>query len=263
VGVDATFTLQDLVQRTQVPPTTIHHYQRLGLLPPPERVARNRFAYDDRHVQALRLIRLLRERRRLGLATIGRILPQLLARDEQAFRARMWEDVIATDVDDTTTLARGRILAVARRAFSTRGFANVSVADICDEVGIGKGTFYELFASKEDLFVACARALVEDLIATLDARRPGHLLAVRTITGLLDDALTDEAPLLVEAALRGVHGKPEDARAARDTVATLRDAVARRLRAAPTDDTRAAAGQLVDACLGRALGRALGATAEA
>jgi AcrR family transcriptional regulator len=263
VGVEATFTLRDLVERTRVPATTIHHYQRLGLLPPSARVAPNRFVYDDRHVQALRLIRLLRERRRLGLAAIGRILPQLLARDEQAFRARMWEDVIATDVDDTTTQARARILAVARRELSSHGFANVSVADICDEVGIGKGSFYELFSSKEDLFVAAARALVDDLVAALAARRPGHPLAAKTITTVLDDALSDEAPLLVEAVLRGVHGKPDDARAARDTAATLRDAVAGRLRAAPTDETRAAAQRLVEACLGRALGRALAASPKA
>ncbi len=263
MGVDATFTLRDLVERTRVPATTIHHYQRLGLLPPPDRVARNRFVYDDRHVQALRLIRLLRERRRLGLATIGRILPQLLAQDEQAFRARMWENVIATDVDDTTTQARAPIVAVARRAFSTHGFASVSVADICDEVGMGKGTFYELFASKEDLFVAAARALVDDLVAALDARRPGHPLAAKTIITVLDDALGDEAPLLVEVALRGVHGRPDDARAAREAAATLRDAVARRLRAAPTDDTRVVARQLVETCLGRALARVVAATPEA
>ena len=263
MGAEATFTLGDLVQRTRVPATTIHHYQRLGLLPPPDRVARNRFVYDDRHVQALRLIRLLRERRRLGLATIGRILPQLLAQDEQAFRARMWENVIATDVDDTTTQARARILAVARRAFSAHGFANVSVADICDEVGMGKGTFYELFASKEDLFVAAARALVDDLVAALDARAPGHPLAAKTITTVLDDALGDEAPLLVEAALRGAHGKPDDARVAREAAATLRDAVARRLRAARAGDTRVAARQIVETCFGRALARVVAATPPA
>ena len=39
MGAEATFTLGDLVQRTRVPATTIHHYQRLGLLPPPDRVA--------------------------------------------------------------------------------------------------------------------------------------------------------------------------------------------------------------------------------
>jgi AcrR family transcriptional regulator len=261
MGVEATFTIRDLVQRTQVPATTIHHYQRLGLLPEPHRVARNRFAYDDRHVQALRLIRLLRERRRLGLPAIGRILPQLLAQDDQAFRTRMWEAVVASDADDTTAQARARILAVARRAFSAHGFANVSVAAICDEVGIAKGTFYELFSSKEDLFVASARALVDDLVRSLEAPRPGRPLAATAISRILDDALAGEAPLLLEAVLRGVHGKPEDARAAHDAIATLRSAVAGRLRSDPSGRAEVA-GQLIEGSLGRAVGGALVATGE-
>ena len=38
--------------RTGVPAASIHHYRRLGLLPEPERAARNRFVYDQRHVEA-------------------------------------------------------------------------------------------------------------------------------------------------------------------------------------------------------------------
>src|SRR5207247_9546189 len=81
----AELTLRALVQRTGIPATTIHHYSRLGLLPEPERVAPNRFHYDERHVQALRLVRLLRERRRLPLDTIRRVLPALLAVEDDAF----------------------------------------------------------------------------------------------------------------------------------------------------------------------------------
>jgi AcrR family transcriptional regulator len=263
MGVDATFTLRDLVKRTQVPAATIHHYQRLGLLPEPERVAPNRFLYDDRHVQGLRLIRLLRERRRLALPTIGRILPQLLAQDEHAFRAGMWEHVIASDADDITAQARARILVVARGAFSAHGFANVSVADICDEVGIAKGTFYELFSSKEDLFVSSARALVDDVVSALEAARPGRSLTAKAISTILDDRLGSEAPLLLEAVLRGVHGKPEDARAARDAIAALRSAVAGRLRRDPPGRAEATARQLIEASLGHALGAGLAVTGDA
>jgi DNA-binding transcriptional MerR regulator len=97
----AGFTMSDLVERTGVAATTIHHYQRLGLLPPPERVASNRFRYTDLHVQAVKLIRVLRERRRLPLETIRRVLPELLTHDEHAFRPRMWEQVVTTDAHET------------------------------------------------------------------------------------------------------------------------------------------------------------------
>ncbi|HEY7629000.1 MAG TPA: MerR family transcriptional regulator, partial [Ilumatobacteraceae bacterium] len=58
------FGIADLVARTEVPASSIHHYVRLGLIPQPERAAPNRFLYDDRHVAALGIIRSLRQRGR-------------------------------------------------------------------------------------------------------------------------------------------------------------------------------------------------------
>src|SRR5204863_8272054 len=90
------YTIGEVVERTGVPATTIHHYRNLGLLPPPEKVGTNRFAYDERHVQAVRLVRLLRDRRHLSLETIRDVLPELLAVDEEAFRPDMWDQVVAS-----------------------------------------------------------------------------------------------------------------------------------------------------------------------
>ena len=109
------YSIGELVERTGVPATTIHHYRHLGLLPPPDAIAANRFAYDERHVQALRLIRLLRERRHLSLETIRDVLPELLAVDEEAFRPEMWEQVVASHGDTGT---RSAIVAAARHAFA-------------------------------------------------------------------------------------------------------------------------------------------------
>jgi len=47
-----------------------------------------------------------------------------------------------------------RIIEAAARIFARRGFFGTVVADIATEAGIGKGTIYEYFASKEDLFFA-------------------------------------------------------------------------------------------------------------
>jgi AcrR family transcriptional regulator len=58
----------------------------------------------------------------------------------------------------TTSAARGEkrplILRAATEVFSERGFAAVTVAEIADRAGIGKGTVYEYFASKEELLFA-------------------------------------------------------------------------------------------------------------
>jgi AcrR family transcriptional regulator len=49
---------------------------------------------------------------------------------------------------------RERIVEAAARAFARKGYAGTVVADIAAEAGIGKGTIYEYFRSKEDLFFA-------------------------------------------------------------------------------------------------------------
>lgn len=47
---------------------------------------------------------------------------------------------------------RDQILDVSIQLFSERGFANVSIRDICDQAGITPPTIYHYFSSKEKLF---------------------------------------------------------------------------------------------------------------
>src|SRR5215470_5667014 len=47
--------------------------------------------------------------------------------------------------------ARDRLIATAARLFSERGYTAVGVAEICDEAGLKKGSFYHFFETKLDL----------------------------------------------------------------------------------------------------------------
>ncbi len=76
------------------------------------------------------------------------------------------------------TNARGRqtrdaLFDAAKRLFGEIGYAGTSHADIAAEAGIGRTTFYEHFASKEDLLVQLVErdlpALVEEILASVDA----------------------------------------------------------------------------------------------
>ena len=44
------------------------------------------------------------------------------------------------------------ILEAAMAVFAQKGYRNARMADVADSLGIGKGTIYEYFESKEDLF---------------------------------------------------------------------------------------------------------------
>jgi DNA-binding transcriptional MerR regulator len=66
--------MRELEQRSGAGRETIRYYIREGLLPEPERLARNVANYDESHVERLRTIRKLQEERFLPLDVIKRIL---------------------------------------------------------------------------------------------------------------------------------------------------------------------------------------------
>jgi TetR/AcrR family fatty acid metabolism transcriptional regulator len=93
-------------------------------------------------------------------------------------------------MNPTETAARGEkrplILRAATEVFAKQGFNSVTVADIADHAGIGKGTVYEYFSSKDELLFAVFEWMNEGI-----AGRIRDLLAAggttrKRLQGLLD-----------------------------------------------------------------------------
>lgn len=85
---------------------------------------------------------------------------------------------------------RDRVLAAARQAFSEHGFA-VPLDDIAVAAGVGPGTVYRHFPTKEALFEAVSLARVQELAA--DARaRAGAADPGAAFSGFLE-RVTEEA----------------------------------------------------------------------
>jgi len=82
---------------------------------------------------------------------------------------------------------RARILRAATDVFSAREFHSVPVEDVAVAAGVGKGTLYLYFPTKEHLFYAAAldalAVLMEELQGAVDGRRGADALAafVRTL----------------------------------------------------------------------------------
>jgi AcrR family transcriptional regulator len=203
------YPIAELVRRTGIPAATIHHYRKRGLLPAPRRVASNRFLYDERHLQALKLVRILRERRGLGLSVIRRILPGLLGLDEdQAFRPDMWDRAVGADLAGGRRPPAVRLLDVAVEIFARRGYADVNVDEICKAARIAKGSFYRHYRSKEELFFAAAEAAADQIVRAFGlATGPGpvsHQRAAEALARLLEPPL----PVFLELFLRAVQRRP-------------------------------------------------------
>jgi AcrR family transcriptional regulator len=71
---------------------------------------------------------------------------------------------------------RYAILEAARTVFARQGYANTGVEDIAEQAGIGKGTLYLYFPSKEQIYLA---ALLEEA-RRLDAESRAAMAAADT-----------------------------------------------------------------------------------
>jgi TetR/AcrR family fatty acid metabolism transcriptional regulator len=60
------------------------------------------------------------------------------------------------------------ILDAALRVFAERGYAAARISDIAAEAGVGKGTVYLYFDSKEDLLMGVFEACVDDMLSMID-----------------------------------------------------------------------------------------------
>lgn len=187
--------LSDLVERSGVPASTIHHYRRTGMIPPPLRRSGNRFVYGQRHLDALVRIR----------SQSGEGHPE----------------------------CRARIVAAAIEAFKTRGYSEVSVSDIADAAEMAKGNVYRYFDSKEALLTAAIETLLDDTTERFEATleplggaeglRGDPEKAARVLGFMVADAL----PMLLELGARAAKGHDPSDQLARKVLRTLAETAGR------------------------------------
>lgn len=216
-------TVTELSQWTDVPVPTIHHYRRLGMLPEPTSRGR-KFTYDERHVDALRVIRVLRERSRLPLDAIRDVLPDVLAvRPDAGHSCTERAETLAALLRSERVEPPDALLAAARRAFNERGYDGASVGDLCEAAEVAKGTFYRHFTCKEEVFAAAVRSAGHQIGSEACAMHGGSSL--RTAARDLSLALAPFLPLLLEATSRELRGEPTLS----GVTAEVRDAIAESL----------------------------------
>jgi AcrR family transcriptional regulator len=111
---------------------------------------------------------------------------------------------------------RQAILESAYRLFRAQGFNGTSMADITSQVGGSKATLYSHFPSKEELFVECMMAALQnymsDTLKHLDASRSNPQAALRNFgTSVLNFICSSEQVevrrLMIAEAARSGTGK--------------------------------------------------------
>jgi AcrR family transcriptional regulator len=143
---------------------------------------------------------------------------------------------------------RDRVLTAASGVFATRGFNSATVDDIVAAARIGVGSFYSLFGSKEECFLALYDRVVararERVLAALPAGAPWPE-RFRTGLGLLLEDIAEDPDgariVVVEAVAAGPAGETRYAATVEEIVGLLRGARAldRRGQALPASFERA------------------------
>ena len=100
---------------------------------------------------------------------------------------------------------REAILKAAQKVFSRKGFNNARIDDVAREAGIGKGTVYEYFASKDDLFFGAFTMFFSQVaeLSISDTKLKGEkasdkLTALVNTTSTMFDEMLEYFPLVME-----------------------------------------------------------------
>jgi AcrR family transcriptional regulator len=92
---------------------------------------------------------------------------------------------------------RERLLAAVVRVTASRGYEATSVADVLEEAGVGRESFYELFEDKRDCLLAARAILVDEFEAVVAAAYggpgPWGRRARRALAAMLDWLAADPA----------------------------------------------------------------------
>ncbi|MRS04761.1 TetR family transcriptional regulator [bacterium] len=157
--------ISELSAYSRIPVTTIRFYIHLGILPPPLKTAKTMAYYTEVHLKRLSEIQKLKEKN-FSLSTIKDIWAD---RDNE-------QPVYDEDNGVLMTSTREEISRVAVNLFREKGYDHVTIADIAAAARIGKGTFYQYFRNKEELFAECLESIFYDIgkdIPELQMERDG------------------------------------------------------------------------------------------
>ncbi len=174
--------MRELSGATGLPVSTIKFYMSKGLLSPPRKVKPNVAYYDEAFLRRLMIVKAMRAEG-LSVSSIKSILDRYPfeqvseweefkseARGKDAYELEEEERLATLSDEERRTEA---ILEAAFRVFSIRGYHNATVDDIAQEAGVSKGTCYQYFSGKEDIFMACLDRTLKALLAEAEAAGAG------------------------------------------------------------------------------------------
>jgi AcrR family transcriptional regulator len=109
---------------------------------------------------------------------------------------------------------RALLLAAARRVFTRAGYHGAGVADIVDEVGVARGTFYRYFDGKRAIFQEIVAEMIEEVIGVvkpIDVTRPIPDQVVANVERLVQAIAAEDVCRVLFSEAVGIDEEGDDA----------------------------------------------------
>jgi AcrR family transcriptional regulator len=144
--------ISELSMRSKIPISTIRYYIIEGLLPAAMKTGKTRAYYSSIHLKALNLIRHKQVKENKILSVIREEIKKEVSFPESSLKQT-----------DLSTDKRDAILSSSIALFLEKGYAETSTFDIAHHAKMSKGTIYQNFSNKEEIFMACADRIFYDM----------------------------------------------------------------------------------------------------
>lgn len=144
--------ISELSRRSKVSISTIRYYILEGLLPEPLKTGKTRAYYSGIHLKVLNLIKHKQVKENKPLSVIKEEIKK-----ETSF------SINSSRQSDLSSDKRDKILSSSIVLFLEKGYAETSTSDIAYHAKISKGTMYQNFSNKEEIFMACADRIFHDM----------------------------------------------------------------------------------------------------
>lgn len=206
------YRMAELVNRTGASREAVRYYIREGLLPPPRRTAKNMAWYSDRHLELIKLIRVLQEEQFLPLKAIKSLL-----NDDREFEfTPRQREIFASVRTEIETQARRELpRPPGRKLATTIGLSDEDYKTIV-AMGLVRSGDAPLTRDEEELLRQFA-ALRQSGMTKARGFTPNHIEVVQAAADLLFDQelrifqmllknlRDDEIPGLMERAVPAIN----------------------------------------------------------
>lgn len=162
--------------------STIKFYMSQGLLPRPRKSKPNVAYYDAAFLRRLMVVKSMRDEG-LSVSSIKTILDkypfELVSEWEDFKKEAKTKDTRELEEEEKLATLSGEerrmdaILDAAYDVFSTKGYQSSTVDDIAQQAGVSKGTCYQYFSGKEEIFTATMWRTLDKLLAEAEAAAEG------------------------------------------------------------------------------------------